>query len=140
MAAGGRGITVAESENVEVVRRMWTAFQERGLEAILDFAASDATWAPYSAQGRIFGDTDAYRQYIREMADRDEVVEARLDEIEEQGNWVVVSGTLRLRRPGRLQDSTMHWVHRIEEGRVVFTASYPSREKALEAAGLTGRT
>jgi ketosteroid isomerase-like protein len=115
---------------------MWAAFERGGLEAILDFAASDATWLPYSAQGRMFEDTKAYREYIRGMAQRNEVVEARLGEIEERGDWVVVSGALRLRRPGALQDSTMHWVHRIEDGRVVYTASFPSREQALEVAGI----
>jgi hypothetical protein len=29
-----------------------------------------------------------------------------------------------------------HWVHRIEGGRIVYTASFPSRNQALEVAGI----
>jgi ketosteroid isomerase-like protein len=127
---------VEESENVELVRRMWEAFERGGLEAILDFAAPEAVWVPYSASNRVFHSTEEYRAYIRQMAERGDVVEARLGEIEERGDWVLVSGGLRMRRSGALRDTTMHWVHRIEDGRVTYTASYPSRERVLAAAGL----
>ena len=132
------GATDTDSNEVAVVRSMWSAFDREGLEGILDAAAPDATWEPYSAGGRRFESTEEYREYIRGMAERHEVVEARLAEIEQRGEWVVVSGTLRVRRPGALQDSTMHWAHRIVGGQVIYTASYASRERALEAAGITG--
>jgi ketosteroid isomerase-like protein len=124
------------SANSEIIRSMWAAYERRGLSAILDFAAADARWEPYSANGRRFESTEEYRAYIAEMGERDELVEATLAEIREYGDSVVVSGRQRLRTPEGISDTSMHWVHRIRDGRVVYTASYPSLQQAMDAAGL----
>ena len=76
---------------------MWTAYERHGLAAVLEFAAPDAEWVPYSAGGRRFATTEEYRSYIEEMQRREEVVEATLAEVREYGDSVVVSGRLRLR-------------------------------------------
>ena len=115
---------------------MWAAYERRGLEAILDFAAPDAEWAPYTAGGRSFSTTEEYRSFIDEMSRREEVVEATLGEIREYGDSVIVSGRLRLRTHEGLSDNSMHWVHRIRDGQIVFTASYPSLRQAMDAVGL----
>src|SRR4051794_35978183 len=126
------------SPEVDVIREMWDAFQAGGLLATLDYAAPDAKWFPYSAEGRSFETTAEYREYVEAMPDRDEILEASLSEITQEGHWVVVSGRLRMRRPGALRDTTMHWVHRVEGGLITYTASYPNREKALAAARSMG--
>lgn len=123
-------------DNVATVRRMWDAFGQEGLRGILDFAAPDAEWRPYSAHGRVFHDTDSYRAYIEEMEARREMVDARLVELHAAGDCVVASGRLRLRGPEGLTDNPMHWVHRFRDGLIVWTASYPNLDTALEAAGL----
>jgi ketosteroid isomerase-like protein len=124
------------SANADIVRAMWAAYERDGLAAILDFAAPDATWRPYTAGGRTFESSDEYRAYITEMERRHEVVEATLADIRVHGDTVVVSGRLRLRTPAGISDTSMHWVHRLRDGEVVYTASYPGLEQALEAAGL----
>ena len=123
-------------DNVTAVRRMWAAYHERGLRGILDFAAPDAEWRPYSAHGRVFHGNEEYAAYIEEMERNREVVEAQLVDLHAAGEHVVVSGRLRLRGPDGLEDNPMYWVHRFEEDRIVFTASYPNLDTALEAAGL----
>lgn len=123
-------------ENVAAVRRMWDAYHEEGLRGILRFAAPDAEWRPYSARGRAFHDTAEYEAYIEEMERNQEVVEAQLIDVHARGELVVVSGRLRLRSPDGLEDVPMHWVHRFRDGVIVFTASYPNRDQALEEAGL----
>ncbi|MDX6671334.1 MAG: hypothetical protein QOI91_1697 [Solirubrobacteraceae bacterium] len=125
-----------ESENVARARRMWDAYERSGLRAILDFAAPEAEWRPYSAGGRTFASTAEYARYIEDQARRHEVVESRLFEIHAHGDCVVVSGRLRHRGPDGLVDNPMHWVHRFRDGQIVFTASYPVLEEALAAAGL----
>ncbi len=127
---------MGESENVARVREMWAAYDKGGLEAILDFAAPDAEWRPYSAQGRVFAGTDEYRAFIAEMGDRGEVVESRLFDVHAQNDCVVASGRLRLRSTDGMWDYPMHWVHRFRDGQIVWTASFPELAKALEAAGL----
>ena len=122
--------------NLDVVREMWLAFERRGLIGILEFAAEDAVWIPFSADGREFSSTADYRAYIETMSEREEIVEARAQEFEERDDHVLVSGSIRVRRQGALIDTYVHWLHRIENEQVVWTASFPDRQQALEAAGL----
>jgi ketosteroid isomerase-like protein len=129
-------IPAVSSANADIIRSMWTAYERHGLAAVLDFAAPDAEWVPYSAGGRRFATTEEYRSYILEMQRREEVVEATLAEIREYGDSVVVSGRLRLRTHEGMSDTSMHWVHRLRDGRIVYTASFPSLEQAMDAAGL----
>ena len=105
-------ILVVSPSNTDIVRSMWAAYERRGLEAILAFAAPDAEWVPYTASGRRFATTAEY------------------------GDSVVVSGRLRLRTHEGISDTSMHWVHRLRDGKIVYTASYPSLQQAMDAAGL----
>ena len=123
-------------ENVFVVRRMWDAYHDEGLRGILPFARPDAEWRPYSARGRVFHGNAEYAAYIDEMERNQEIVEAKLTQLHAAGDCVVVSGRLRLRGPQGLADNPMHWVHRFQGGQLVFTASYPSLDTALQVAGL----
>jgi ketosteroid isomerase-like protein len=123
-------------DNVATVRRMWDAYHEHGLRGILPFAAPDAEWRPYSAHGRVFHGNDEYAAYIDEMERKRQVVEAQLVELQAEADCVVVSGRLRIRGPEGLEDNPMHWVHRFRDGKIVLTASFPSLDSALEAAGL----
>ena len=124
------------SANAAIVRSMWVAYERHGLPAILEFAAPDAVWEPYSAAGRRFETTDAYRAFIEGQGEREEVVESTLAEIREYGDTVVVTGRLRLRTHDGISDTSMHWVHRFRGGQIVYTASYPSLQQAMDAAGL----
>jgi ketosteroid isomerase-like protein len=127
---------VVSPSNADIVRSMWAAYQRRGLQAILDFAAPDAEWVPYSAGGRRFASSAEYRAFLEEMTRREEVVEATLVEVREYGDSVVVSGRLRLRTHEGISDTSMHWVHRMRDGAIVYTASYPSLQQAMDAGGL----
>jgi len=127
---------VGESDNVAKVRLMWEAYEHEGLQAILPFAAPDAEWRPYSADGRVFTSTAQYRSFIAAMSEREQIVEAKLFDIHAQEDCVVVSGRLRIRTRQGIRDNPMHWVHRFSDGAIVFTASYPELDEALAAAGL----
>jgi ketosteroid isomerase-like protein len=129
-------IPAVSPSNAEIVRSMWAAYGRQGLLGVLEFAAPDAEWVPYSAAGRRFRTTAEYRAYLDEMDRRHEVVEATLGEVREYGDSVVVTGRLRLRTQEGISDTTMHWVHRMRDGEVVYTASYPRLQQAMDAAGL----
>lgn len=116
-----------------VVRSMWDAYARNGLEAILDFAADDAVWIPYSAEGREFSSTAEYRRFIQESGDHGQSVESDAFEFEEHGDAVLVRGSIRVRRDGGIIDSSAFWVHRVAGGEVVWTRSFSTREDALAA-------
>jgi ketosteroid isomerase-like protein len=116
--------------NIDVVRDMWATYDRDGLEGILRFAAPNAEWRPYSASGRTFATTADYRRYIERMAEQQEIVEAKMFDVYADGDWVVVSG------PDGMVDNPMHWVHRLDGGKLVFTASFTNLDEALATAGL----
>ena len=124
---------------VEIVERMWEAYRRRGLEAILDFAAPDAVWEPHSADRRRFESNDSYRRHVQQMSSRGESVEAHLVSVEPEGDdAVIVTGRLRVRRAGALEDAPMHWLHRFRGDEIVFTYSSPHLEEVREAARRQG--
>jgi hypothetical protein len=125
-----------EDVNVELISRMWEAFNEEGIVGILAFAAPDARWEPYSAGGRVFETTAEYRAYIEGMTGREEVLEATMSDVRAYGDYVLVNGRIRLRGPKGLRDTSIYWVHRVHEGAVVYTASFLTVEEALAAAGV----
>ena len=125
-----------ENVNIALVRRMWTAYEREGLEGILPFASRDAEWRPYSADGKVFLGTDRYREFVREMLKRGERVDATLVEVQAHGDCVVVTGRLRIRGEQGMRDNPMHWVHRVANGQIVFTASHVELNAVLDAAGL----
>jgi ketosteroid isomerase-like protein len=129
-------IPAVSPSNPDIVRAMWAAYERRGLRAILDFAAPEAEWLPYTAGGRRFATTAEYRSFVEEMERRHEVVEATLGDIREYGDSVVVSGRMRLRTQDGISDTSMHWVHRLRGGKIVWTASFPTLQQAMDAAGL----
>jgi len=61
---------------------MWEAYERRGLAAMLEFAAPDAQWRPYSSGGRTFSTTREYRAFVREMQRRGDVVDATLVDVQ----------------------------------------------------------
>ena len=123
-------------EHVRVVNDMWDAYRREGLEGILQFADADAVWRPHSADGREFATTEAYREFIAEMGGRNEIVDATLVSVEPHEDHVVVTGRLRVRRQGAIEDSPMVWIHRFRGDRIVFTASAPRLADALALAEL----
>ena len=125
-----------EAANVELVRRMWDAFHSEGILAVLAFAAPDARWEPYSAGGRVFETTAQYRAYIEEMVQREEVLEATLCTVKAAGDYVLVDGRIRLRDRGGLRDTNLYWLHRVRDGKIVFTASFLTADEALAVAGV----
>ena len=99
-------------DNLALVRQMWAAYDEKGLQAILDFAAPDAVWIPYSAAGREFTGTEEYRAFVEAQEAQNEVVQARAFDFEAAGDAVMVSGSMRIRRPVAFAENYVYWVHR----------------------------
>ena len=117
-------------DNLALVRQMWAAYDQEGLEGILRFAAGDAVWIPFSAGGQVFEGTDAYRAFVEEQMATGEMVLARAFEFEESGDAVLVSGSMRIRRPGAFAENYVYWVHRFADGKIVFTQSFGDPDEA----------
>jgi ketosteroid isomerase-like protein len=126
-------------ENEAVVLSMWAGYDRDGLPGILEWASEDAEWRPYSARQSVFRTTADYRAYVEEtMAEGVAVDSIRLG-IWSQGDVVAVRGRLRVRHGGIVDDSRMYWVHRVRDGKVIWTSSSPDLGGLLAAVGLPGR-
>ncbi len=118
---------------------MWADYDRDGLLGILGWAAEDAEWRPHSAEQSVFHSTADYRAYVEEAAARGVRVDSIRLGIWSHGDVVAVRGRLRVRHGGIVDDSRMYWVHRVRDGKVIWTASSPDLGGLLAEAGLPGR-
>lgn len=126
-------------ENEQLIHAMWEDYEREGLPGILRWAADDAQWRPHSAGGRVFRGTAEYRAEVeRALASGIRVESVKLGTWSE-GDIVVVRGRIRTRRGSVLDDTRTYWLHRIQDGRIVWTASSPDLAGLLEEAGMERR-
>ena len=52
------------------------------------------------------------------------------------GDYVLASGSFRLRGPGRISEFQIHWVYEFEDDRLRRATSYGTRAEALAAIGV----
>jgi ketosteroid isomerase-like protein len=131
------------SENVELLRRGYEAFNQGDMEAV--FELLDPDFELVTAERVLF--TGTYRgrdQVQRLLQDQEEVFgELTMEPYEffETGDQVVVF--LRQRARGQASGAeveiTVAHLWTIRNGRGVRMEGFPEREKALEAAGLPPR-
>jgi ketosteroid isomerase-like protein len=128
-------------ENVEIVRRVFEATARRDRDAVLALYDSDVEWDASRTQP---GLADVYRgheglsRFFREWREAWHSDEYEYDELIDAGDAVISIATQR----GRGQVSglkiarTLAGVWTIIDGKIVRVVWFPTREEALEAAGL----
>ena len=117
--------------NVDAVRALWRAFEHDGADAIARYAHPRSEWRPSSAGGRVLHGPEDIRQHFRALSDSGVQIRARLHELEDHGDTVLVRGSLRVERFGALSESTMVWSYRFEDGKVMCARAFYSRADAL---------
>jgi ketosteroid isomerase-like protein len=128
-------------ESIALVRRAFSAFAERNLEAVLELVGPDVEFFPPTAS--IAGHDTPYRgeeglrQYFDDVARIWEVLEVVPHEYREVGDQVVALGRVYGRGvAGLLVDSPTGWIWTIDGGKIVAGRVFTSRQEALDAAGL----
>jgi uncharacterized protein len=127
-------------ENVEIVRRIYTAFDQREWEQIVDLVEPDFVWVPDKrnlAHEPIRGRENVQRFFEDQIDVLD--VEVQPNEFFETGDQVVAFVRLRGRghASGAGYDIQVAHVWTFRAGRPVRGEGYPEREHALEAVGLS---
>ena len=129
-------------ENVEVVRRGFQAFADRGLDAMAEFWDPDIVWR--AAEGAIddVGEMHglaAVRRYVQEGFDTFDDLSSVVEELRDVGDDRVVS-IQRLKGQAKLSGIEIELryaaVSTVRDGKVVRGREYLSVEGALEAVGL----
>jgi ketosteroid isomerase-like protein len=124
------------SDNVELVRRLWSAFERGGLEAVLEIADPDVEWAPYGGGGAVYSGHEGLRAYLEERRARGEEADARLYSAFAKGDFVVARGEVRIRGEHGIVTMQPGWLYEFRDGRLLRFRGFPTQEAALRAAGL----
>jgi ketosteroid isomerase-like protein len=136
-------------ENVEIVRRVYEAYDRQDLEACFAEYAADIEWRNGGPLGELFGPGlversyfghDGIRQFWREWLDAWETVDFDWQELIDAGDQVVAIQSQRVR--GRasgveLEMKSYAQVWTVRDGKLVRSEFFPTREEALEAVGLS---
>ena len=128
--------------NVDLVRRMFEAFSQRDIEAMLELVAQEFEFLPPVTASMVkrsepYRGHEGLRQYFEDASS----VWLQLDiiphEFRDLGDRVLVFGRVYARgEGGYISDSPAAWLWRIEGELIAWGRVYTSRAEALQAAGL----
>ena len=124
------------SDNVELVRRIWSAFEKGGMDAVFEIVDPDVEWEPYGGGGVIYSGHEGLRAYLEERRARGEETDARLYSAFAKGDFVVARGEVRIQSEHGLVTMQPGWLYEFRDGRLVRFRGFPTQEAALRAAGL----
>ena len=132
-------------ENVEIVRRLFDAVARRDTETVLSLYDSDLEWdGSRHRWTEVLGTSMArfrghagLREWSRLYYGTWEHLEDTLEELIDAGADVVTIVTTR----GRTSGIEVEWKHHagvwtVRDGKVIRVVWFPTREEALEAAGV----
>jgi ketosteroid isomerase-like protein len=131
------------SENVELVRRGYEAFNRGDVDGMLALLDPEIEWItpPRNMFTGTYRGTDEVRGLLRDQREVFEEIAMEPYELFEKGDAVVAF--VRQRATGRTSGAEVEIVvghlWTVRDGRAVRFEGFPEREKALEAAGLPPR-
>jgi ketosteroid isomerase-like protein len=123
-------------DNVELVRQIWSAFEQGGVEAVLEITDPDVEWEPYGGGGTVYRGRDGLRAYLQERKDRGERAEGRLYSAVAKGDAVVARGEIRISGEHGMVTMQPGWLYEFRDGKLIRFRGFPTQEAALRAAGL----
>jgi hypothetical protein len=115
------------------VRELWEAYDRHGIEAMLERVPDDVVWQPVAAGGEPMRTKDELRDFwtrLEAAGGREQAVAYRY---EQEGECVLVSGSLRQFGPHGWSDSQPLWVFFFREGRLCRAQGFRSRNDATAA-------
>jgi ketosteroid isomerase-like protein len=124
--------------DVEVVRRMFTAFAARDLDAMVGAMDPEVDFLPVTANlttgGMPYRGHDGIARYLDDVARVWPELRLFPDEIRDLDGAVVALGRVLARGGGMILDRPTGWVFSLRGGKILRARVYASHEEALEAA------
>lgn len=124
---------VQQPSPVDTVRELWARFERDGIEAALGLVDEDVVYLLQLAGGRVLRGSAEVRALFADVEAAGVTLEARLDTLEQRGDAVIASGTVRMQRPNGLQEAQYHWVFHFAGARLRRLSVYAGREEALSS-------
>ena len=118
---------------VRLVRRLWEAVADSGLEAGFALTEPDMEWVPHAAGGRVLT-SEELLDVLRASSRASSTSRRRAcTPSEEEGDAILASGSFRLKGGGGISDFQIHFVYEFEDERLVRATTYPTQADALDA-------
>jgi ketosteroid isomerase-like protein len=124
------------ADNVDLVRRLWTAFERGGIDAVLEIADPGVEWEPYGGGGTVYRGHAGLKAYMDSRAERHERADARLYSVFAKGDCVVGRGEVQIRGRGGMVTMQPGWLYEFRLGKLVRFRGFPTQEAAMRAAGM----
>ena len=128
-------------ENVETMREIVEAFNERDGRRFDAFLTEDAEIVPVRAalEGTVYSGPNAATQYCTAVDQSWDDLRWEVEEIRDGGEWVLALGRIRGKGhdTGAAIDSRAGWMAHFRSGDIAKFQTYADRAEALEAAGLS---
>ena len=123
--------------NADVVRRMFAAFADRDLDAMLAAIDPDVEFLPVTANlttgGLPYRGHAGIAQYMEDVAKVWPRLRLYPDEFRELDDAVVVLGRIVARGGGMILDRPTGWVIKLRESKIVWMRVYGTPQEALDA-------
>jgi ketosteroid isomerase-like protein len=129
-------------ESMEIVRRSWQAYEEGGLDALLDFFDVNVNWRAIEGAlddvGEING-VEAMRRYLSDWLDTFDNLTSVPTELRDLDNGRILAA---MKVNGRAQLSGVETelsypvIYTVQDGKIVRGREYEDTAAALEAVGL----
>jgi ketosteroid isomerase-like protein len=124
--------------NVDVVRRMFDAFAERDLDAMLALMDEDVEFLPVTANlttgGVPYRGHPGIARYLEDVERVWPQLRINPGELRDLGESVVALGRIRARGGGMILEQPTGWVFRLRAGKILSARVYGTQEEALDAA------
>ena len=128
-------------ENVEVVRRLFEAWNVRDIEGLVGLSDPDCEWSPFRAQleGVVYRGHEGIREFVRDMDEDWEAFRIDPAEFRRRDQRVAVIGHVRAlgRGTGVEVDSVAGFVFELRAGRIARLVSHSDPAVALAAVGMS---
>jgi len=129
-------------ENVEIVRRMFDAYNRGDLEGTLNCVAPEYEFHPsglFMDAQHVYRGRDGWVDFWHTFGAAWESITISIERIEDLGEEVLVLGTFHGKGCGSGVETTREaaWLNSVQEGLLMRTRTFPNWGAALEAAGLS---
>jgi ketosteroid isomerase-like protein len=131
------------SRNVEIVKKVFVAFERRDVEDCLALCSREIVFEPQTAQiaaaGQPYRGHAGMRRYLEDVGAIWQELRPTPDAFYEGDDGVVVAtGRVYAWGAGRVIDSPAGWLWRVQDGMLVYGRVFQTAAGALEAAGMSG--
>lgn len=113
----------------DLVRRMWTAYREGGVESALPLLDPDVEFV--AVDGTTYPGHDGVRGFFRRFDEQGQTFEASPYSFEGRGEAVLVAGHRRIRSADGTSGAYLYFVHVIRDGLIARLSAHTTRESAL---------